>query len=150
MVDEKLPDAELEVLACLWREGEATARVIQERLASFRPMLHQSVVTLLKRLEDKELVRKEKGPVGKAFVYKPTKRPGKTYRRIVGDLLERVFGGDGVALVTSLFQSRKLEPHEIEELQQLLDEQRLKAEAGSKAVSKTGSRSSSKTKGGKR
>ena len=126
MVDDKLPDAELEVLACLWREGQATARQIRESLAAFRPMVHASVATLLKRLEEKGLVRKQKARVGKAFVYKPTRRPGKTYRRVVGDLLDRVFGGDGVALVASLFQSRRLDADEIEALQRLLDQQRRK------------------------
>ena len=31
---ENLPDAELEVMACLWQRGDATARQIREEMAS--------------------------------------------------------------------------------------------------------------------
>ncbi len=43
-----------------------------------RPLAHASVCTLLNRLEAKGLVRREKGPVGKAFVYRPSDKPAGT------------------------------------------------------------------------
>jgi len=54
------------------------------------------MVTLLKRLEAKGLVTKRKGPVGKVFVYKSTRRPESNYRKIIEDLSERIFGRRGV------------------------------------------------------
>ena len=69
-------------------------------------------------------MRREKGPVGKAFVYSPTRRPGPAYRRIVGNLLQRIFGGDGVPLVASLFETQPPTSDELEELQRLLDQLR--------------------------
>ncbi len=126
MAEERLPDAELEVLACLWQMGQATAREVREGMADYRPMAHASAVTLLGRLEAKGLVRREKGLVGKAFVYRPTRRPAATYRRILKDLVERIFGGSGVQLVTSLFETRPPTRDELEQLQQLLDRLRHK------------------------
>jgi predicted transcriptional regulator len=128
MPEERLPDAELEVMACLWRLREATARQLREAMSAYRPMAHASMVTLLGRLEAKGLVRRAKGPVGKAFVYTPTGRPGKTYRRVVGDVLQRIFGGNGLALVTSLFETKPPTPAEVEQLQRLLDELRHKTD----------------------
>jgi BlaI family transcriptional regulator, penicillinase repressor len=116
-----LPDAELEVLACLWQNGKATVREVREAMAGYRPMTHGAMVTLLKRLEGKGLVSKEKGPVGKAFVYEATRRPEPTYRRLMRDMRERVFGGSGVAMVASLFETRPPSPEEMDELQRLLD-----------------------------
>ena len=127
MTEERLPDAELEVMACLWRLREASARQLREAMASFRPMAHASIVTLLNRLEAKGLVRREKGPVGKAFLFAPTGRPGKTYRRVIGDVLQRIFGGNGPALVASLFETQPPTPDELEQLQRLLDELRSKS-----------------------
>ncbi len=124
---EALPDAELEVLACLWRLGEGTARQVRETMHGYRPMAHGSVVTLLTRLQAKGLVAREKGPVGKAFVYKPRRRPGPTYRGLVKDFLQRIFGGNGVALVASLFESTPPTRDQLDELQRLLDELRQKA-----------------------
>jgi len=62
-----LPDAELEVLACVQRQGKATAREIRELMHAYRPMAHASVLTLLTRLEAKDLVSREKGPFGKSL-----------------------------------------------------------------------------------
>ena len=75
-------------------------------------MAHTSMVTLLGRLEVKGLVRRAKGPVGKAFVYTPTRRPGGMYRRVVGDVLQRIFRGNGPALVAArcLRPSRRRPP----------------------------------------
>lgn len=120
----RLPDAELEVLACLWRKGSATARDVREALDHYRPMSHGSVVTLLNRLQAKGLVDREKANVGKAFLYKPTRKPEPTYRSLVKDMLQRVFGGNGVALVASLFETHPPDAAEIEQLQKLLDDRR--------------------------
>lgn len=122
MTEETLPDAELEVLACLWKLGESTARQIREAMQEYRPLAHPSVITLLQRLEAKRLVKRRKGPVGKAFLYVATRPPDKTYRRVVGDLVERVFGNDGMKLVASLFESRPPTAEEVQEMRRLLDE----------------------------
>jgi predicted transcriptional regulator len=126
MSETRLPDAELEVMACLWQLREATARQLREAMMDYRPMAHTSMVTLLGRLEAKGLVKRDKGPVGKAFVYAPLRRPGKTYRRVVGDVLQRIFWGNGPALVASLFETKPPTPAELIELQQLLDRLRQK------------------------
>ncbi len=124
MDESQLPDAELEVLACLWKHGQLTARDIRERMEGYRPMTHAAVSTLLKRLHDKGLVAREKGPVGKAFLFRATTGPRKTYRRIVDDLIERIFSGSGTALMTTLLEARPPSANELAELQQLLDEYR--------------------------
>ncbi len=121
-----LPEAELELLACLQRQGQATAAQLREALRPFRPLAHPSVVTLLQRLEHKGLVAREKGPVSKAFVYRPTRRSGATLRAKLQRLVQRAFGGDSVALVASLFESKPPTPKELEKVQQLLDDFRQK------------------------
>jgi BlaI family transcriptional regulator, penicillinase repressor len=119
MSDHHLPAAELEVLACLWQEGEATARRIREMMKRYRPMAHGSVVTLLMRLESKGLVSKEKGPVGKAFVFKSVRRPDATYRILLRDMLIRVFGGDMVKMATAMIEAQPPTMEEVRELQTL-------------------------------
>jgi BlaI family transcriptional regulator, penicillinase repressor len=122
-----LPDAELEVLACLWKRGEATARDVREAMAAYRPLTHSAVSTLLSRLQEKGLVARRKGPIGKAFLFRAVGRPTTTRRRLVGDLLERVFGGDALAVVSSLFETRPPNAEELDRLERLLDELRSNA-----------------------
>lgn len=124
MSKNNLPPAEMDVLACLHQLGEATAAQIREFLGSRRPMAHGSVDTLLKRLAAKRYVTRKKGPVGKAFVYAARPRRSQTFRHAVRDLLQRVFHGDGAALVASLFASRPPSGEELEKIQRMLDELR--------------------------
>ena len=119
---ERLPDAELEVLACLWNGKDATAGEIRESLARFRPMAHGSVLTLLKRLGEKGLVTRRKSGKGKAYSYRATRRPGPTYRRILANLTDRVFNGNPVTLVAALLESRTPSPEELDQIRQLLDD----------------------------
>ena len=124
MSRDSLPNAEREVLACVCRLGLATVRDVREAMAAYRPMTHASVFTLLGRLEAKGAVTREKGPAGKAFVYRPAVHPAKTYRHAVKHIVDRIFGGSGLALVASLFETKPPTPDEIEQLQELLDELR--------------------------
>ena len=131
MPDASLPDAELDVMVCLWQYGSQTARQLRERLSTTRRMTHASISTLLMRLLDKGLVGREKGTVGKAFVFRPLVPSNAIRRHLVGDLLDRVFGGSGVALVSTLLESRRPTPRELEELSALVEQLRKhKARAG--------------------
>lgn len=125
----RLPDAELEVLACLERHGEATANDVRAALASFRPLSHGSVMTLLGRLEAKRLVVRRKGEVGKAFLYRATDGAASALAHVPRTLLARVFGGDPVLLVSSLFEGAPPDHAEIDALQTLLDQLRERATA---------------------
>jgi predicted transcriptional regulator len=128
MAEKRLPDAELEVLACLHRHGEATARDIREALWDQRPMAHGSVLTLLGRLERRGLVSRRKGPVGKAFVYEPTRRHTTTVRPVLRRLVDRVFAGNPVDLVASLFETQPPTLKELDAIQRLVRDLRRKRE----------------------
>lgn len=127
-VPRDLPEAELEVLACLWQKKEATARQVREAMAPYRPMTHGAMATLLTRLLAKGLVARRKSDVGKAFLYAPTRVPEATYRRVMRDLRDRIFGGSGITMVASLFETRPPTAHELDQLQALLDNLRTRRE----------------------
>jgi predicted transcriptional regulator len=121
MTDLDLPPAELDVMSCLWR-GQTTAADIRTALADSRPLSHSSVCTLLGRLEAKGLVERQRGPVGKAFVYRPTLPAAGPRRTLLAGLLDRLFAGNRVALVASLLETAPPTPGELAELTALLAE----------------------------
>lgn len=121
VTEQELPEAELDVMSCLWTVGASTAREIRETLEDRRPMAHASVCTLLSRLEEKGFVSREKAGVGKAFRYRAEIQPTGTARRLLDSLLDRLFGGNGVALVAALLESRPPSADEIEQLDRLLE-----------------------------
>ena len=117
-----LPPAELDVLSVLWQRGESTARDVREALVERRPMSHGAVFALITRLEEKGLVGRSGKKIGKAFLYRAKVKPNATLREKAGDLMERLFAGSSVALVSSLFETRPPSLDEIRELEKLLAE----------------------------
>jgi BlaI family transcriptional regulator, penicillinase repressor len=117
-----VPAAELEVLASLQKLGQATAREIREYMHGYRPMTHGAVVNLIKRLEAKRLVTRKKGPVGKAFLYQSTQASRSIYHTVLGRLVNRVFAGDSLAMVASLFETKPPDGKELGRLEELLNE----------------------------
>jgi BlaI family transcriptional regulator, penicillinase repressor len=130
MTNDSLPDAELDVLSCLWKHGDLTARDVREKLAASRPMTHSAVSTLLARLLEKSMVTRRKS--GRSFTYRAVQKAQRAGMRVVSDTLERVFGGNPIAVVSSLFQSRRPTADELNQLQDLVDELRTQSEKGAK------------------
>ena len=85
--------------------------------------------TLLKRLQAKGLITRKKAPVGKAFDYSPTGSAGPTCRRILHDIAQRIFGGNGVEMVSALYDMAPPTPKELDRLQKLLDDLRAKQQS---------------------
>jgi predicted transcriptional regulator len=117
-----LPEAEMEILAVLHVRGEVDAREIREALEGYRPMSHASVLTLVGRLEAKELVTRRKGPVGKAFVYAAAKSPKPMYRSLVRRIVRRIFANDPARLVASLFDAKPPTRDELRQIRELVEE----------------------------
>ena len=120
----KIPDAEQDVLSSLLRNGGQTARQLRESLADVRPMTHSAVSTLLTRLQEKGLVTRTKGTVGKAFIFQAAKQPQRMYQHILQPLLKRVFGGDMLVLVSSLCEAAPPTADQLDQMQSLIDEYR--------------------------
>lgn len=127
MADQRLPDAELELLASLNRLGEATVRDLRAELEPFRPMAAGSVITLLNRLETKGMVRRRKGSFGKAFVYSPTRRGQSAARPVLRNLLDRVFAGSAANFVSALLDAAPATPEELREIERVVRQRKRSA-----------------------
>lgn len=126
-VVDTLPPAELDVLSCVWRENPVTARRIREMMLKHRPMAHGSVVTLLTRLEAKGLVTKDKGPVGKAFLFKPLKKPETVQKKLVKEMVDHVFGSDSGSMICAVLEANPPTADEVSAIQTALTAAKKKA-----------------------
>jgi predicted transcriptional regulator len=111
----------MEVLASLDRHGEMTASEIRVLLHPFRPMSHPSVVTLLGRLEEKGLVTRRKGNVGKSFIYSATREAKRVNKGLLRRVVRRIFADDPASLVASLFEACPPTEEELEQISSLVE-----------------------------
>src|SRR5689334_10297261 len=98
MMDKPLPtDAELAILAVLWRRGPCTVRDVHDALRSSHDTGYTTVLKLLQIMTQKGLVKRDESQ--RSHVYRAAVTADRTQRRLVGDLVDKAFGGSTHDLV---------------------------------------------------
>lgn len=114
-------DGELEILRVLWKTGPATVRDVHEQLSIAKPGTgYTTVLKLMQIMADKGLVTRDEK--SKAHIYRARIPQEQTQREIVGDLVDRVFGGSAARLMMQALSGRKATPEEIAEIRRMLDD----------------------------
>lgn len=117
-----LPDLsrfELQCLRVLWDQGEASARAVHERLEDAPS--YSTVRKIFERLEAKGAIERV-GMRGRAVVYRSrVSRPGMI-RKEIGRLLDSLFDGAGVPLLSHLADMRAVDLSDLRELERVLQE----------------------------
>jgi len=114
----KPTDAELSILKVLWEKGPSTVRDVQEALNVTRKTGYTTALKLLQIMADKGLVDRDE--TSRAHVYRPSSSETETQQQIVGDLLDRVFGGSAAKLVLHSLSSQQATPEDIQQIREML------------------------------
>ncbi len=121
-----LTNLELEVMRALWDEHPRTltVREVAERVNANRPkeLAYNTVQTMLAILRDKGVVRATRSR-GRAFLWQVRLSERDARASMVGDLVQRLFGGDVQPLLLHLVEDEALERSELETLRRRIDEQ---------------------------
>jgi BlaI family penicillinase repressor len=118
MSQPRLSRLELRIMEALWKHGTASVREIQETLPEKGRPTHNTVQTILTRLEVKKAVRRAK-KISNAHIYEPMITRGATQRLLVDELLA-FFGGRAAPLVSHLIDSGQLSLQDVEEARKAL------------------------------
>lgn len=122
MIKPNLPrptDAELEILNVLWERGPATVREVHESISENKSAGYTTVLKLMQIMAEKGLVKRDEGQ--RAHVYEAALEQEQTQRQLVGDLLERAFGGSATNLVMHALTSKKTSAEERARIRKMLD-----------------------------
>ncbi|MBI1757149.1 MAG: BlaI/MecI/CopY family transcriptional regulator [Fimbriimonas ginsengisoli] len=113
-------NAELEILRVLWQRGPSTVREVHDALASSRDTGYTTVLKLLQIMAEKGLVRRDESE--RAHVYRPAESQASSQRTLVGDMLDKVFGGSAEQLVMHALAARPTTPEELAAIRRMIDE----------------------------
>ncbi len=114
----KLGGRQLAIMQVLWDRGEATVAEVQELLDLERPLAYSTVATVISRMEQKGLVTHR--AEGRVFYYRPAVSEDGVGESMVGELVERVFGGSPSELVSHLLESDQVDSGELDRIKQLV------------------------------
>jgi BlaI family penicillinase repressor len=111
-------DRELTVLKILWRQRSATVREICDALEEEGVELaYTTVLTFMQIMEKKGLVGHKR--VGKAYAYFPKLQRDRTFQKLAGRFLDKVFDGAMDEYLLHALQSRQLSFEALERLEKV-------------------------------
>lgn len=115
-------EVELQILRILWQSGGSTAREVHNALASVeaKETNYSTTVKMLAVMLDKGLVKRDESVSPQVFRAAATRK--STQRRMLGDLIDKVYEGSAMSLVLQALSSRKATPDELNEVRRMLDE----------------------------
>jgi BlaI family penicillinase repressor len=112
-------DAELEILAVLWRRGPSTVRDVFDELSKAKRTGYTTVLKLMQIMHGKALVTRDDS--ARSHVYAAAVAEAKTQRHLLRDLLDRAFGGSRQKLLMSALDATRATPEELDAIRALLD-----------------------------
>jgi BlaI family transcriptional regulator, penicillinase repressor len=120
----ELTERELEIMRVFWNKGELTPTEVRDELAATGlDRAYTTIATLVRILTDKGFL--EQISTGeRAFRYRPIRSYEEVSGRLLGDLVERVFGGSREQLLLRLLDQQKLSAKERSILEDILKEKR--------------------------
>ena len=119
----ELTERELEVMHVFWRRGESTVAEVRDELArSGLDRAYTTVATLVRILADKGYLAQTNAE--RPFRYRPARSYEEVSRKLLGEVVERVFRGSREQLLVRLMEQRRLTARERALLEKVLREDR--------------------------
>jgi predicted transcriptional regulator len=115
-----LGETEMEVLQHVWSLGEATVADVRARILDDRDVAYTTVMTVLKNLTEKGYLTYRTD--GRTYVYRAARPPQEVRGSLLGDVMDKVFGGSPAALVQALVRRTSFSDEERAAVRDLLDQ----------------------------
>lgn len=112
-------EAELGILKVFWERGAQSVRDVHRTLNESKPTGYTTVLKLLQIMTEKGLV--ERDETKRPQIYTPRLSQQQTQRQLLGDLVQRAFGGSVKALVLQALSTNKSSLSELEAIEKMLD-----------------------------
>lgn len=110
-------DAELQILAVLWRTGPATVRQVHKELDE--GTAYTTTLKTMQRMAEKKLLERDESR--RSHVYRARSSEAQTQGAILSDLIDRAFSGSAARLAMRALSTRRASAEEIDEISRLLD-----------------------------
>jgi predicted transcriptional regulator len=91
---------------------------VQDSLDLERPLAYSTVATVISRMQQKGLITHR--AEGRVFHYQPTVSEDGVGSSMVGELVERIFGGSPSELVSHLLESDQVDAGELKRIKELV------------------------------
>ena len=123
-MQQKISDAEWQVVQLLWRKAPRTANDIVRILEEKTHWNHRTIRTLINRLVKKEIIRFEKS--GREYLYYSLVKEENCRQTARKSFLAKVYNGAVQPMLAAFIEETDLSQEEIDALERILREKRSK------------------------
>jgi len=113
-------EVEMQILRILWDLGPSPVREIHRRLEAAKGTNYSTTVKMLAVMLQKGLVKRDEE--ARPHVYRPALTRAKTGKRLLDDLIEKVYDGSTMSLVLQALSSEKATKEELDQIRRVLDQ----------------------------
>ena len=113
-------EVELQILRILWDLGPSPVRDVHARLNAQKGTNYSTTVKTLAAMLEKGLVRRDED--ASPHVWRAAVTRASAGKRMVKDLVNKVYEGAAMSLVQHALKGAKATPEELKEVRRLLDE----------------------------
>jgi predicted transcriptional regulator len=113
-------EVEMQILRILWDLGPSPVREIHRRLEAVKGTNYSTTVKMLAVMLQKGLVKRDEA--AQPHVYRPALTRVKTGKKMLDDLIEKVYEGSAMSLVLQALSSGKATKEELDQVRRLLDQ----------------------------
>lgn len=114
----KPTESELEILAVLWSQGEATVRTVHEELTKTKEAGYTTTLKLMQIMHEKGLVTRN--TESKTHIYQPAIDKQKTQLQIVNKMISSLFAGSSTDMVMQALGGNKTTTAELKKIEELI------------------------------
>lgn len=114
-----LTEVELELMCTLWKLGEGSVADVLAELPKERKLAYTSVSTILRILEQKEILNTRKE--GRGHIYIPAISKSDYEGKSLKHMMTNVFDGAPVALVKQLLNTVSITEKDLEDIKALIE-----------------------------
>ncbi len=115
-------EVELQILRILWSSGGSTAREVHNGLADVESKVttYSTTVKMLSVMLEKGLVKRDES--ASPQIYRAATSQKVTQRKMLGDLINKVYDGSALSLVLQALTSQTASQEDLAEVRRILDE----------------------------
>lgn len=128
----KLSEAEWKVMSLLWQEAPQTMMQITNHFKETTGWTKHTVMTFLRRMEEKSAIHHEEGE--KAKLYYPDIKKDEAVLQETEDFLDKVFDGRMGLMLNTMVEKNALSKEEIAEMHEILSRAEKSKEQGRNGV----------------
>ncbi len=116
-----LGDLQKTVMEIVWTLGEASVNQVKTKLVR-RKLAYTTVLSVMQKLDKAGwLTHREEG---RAYVYRPVVTRAEAGRSSLRQFIDRVCGGDPIAMFQHLLDDQELSADDLAELRKMIDKRR--------------------------